>query len=386
MPSADGQIPNWLRQMGIILEELNEGVVVVDSSTRVVFVNGALLRLGGYERGDIVGQTPESIFPPQDLPYLMQQREVAERYKHHRHEFYIPRKDGEKISVIYSGRIIQGPDGREYSLVILTDISGQKRIEEDLRQSNALLEKRQKEIEDELRLAARVQQSLVPRSLVWGNIAVEAYYSPATSIGGDFGVVLPHADEFLSLLVCDVSGHGIGSALLANRIYSETVTSLRGGAPLADMLRQLNRFVMQNIAGTVFFLTLAVARLDRDGRRMVFAGAGHPPAMIVRPGEEPRLLESRSMVLGLMPDAVDGEATLDVQLQHGDRVVLYTDGITDVFDSRGEILGVEGVQEFVRETALLPFSEMKKGILDRVAAWREGPAGDDVSLVLVELR
>src|SRR5262249_1122666 len=69
-----------------------------------------------------------------------------------------------------------------------------------------------------------------------------------------------------------------------------------------------------------------------------------------------------------------------------DRVVLYTDGITDVFDSHGEILGIQGLQEFVRQTALLPFVEMKKGILDRVAAWRDGPPGDDMSLVIVEFR
>ena len=73
------------------------------------------------------------------------------------------------------------------------------------------------------------------------------------------------------------------------------------------------------------------------------------------------------------------------QLESGDRIVLYTDGITDVFDSHGEMLTVEGVRNFVRETALLPFNEMKQGILNRVAAWRDGPLVDDVSLVLVEV-
>jgi sigma-B regulation protein RsbU (phosphoserine phosphatase) len=186
-------------------------------------------------------------------------------------------------------------------------------------------------------------------------------------------------------MVCDVSGHGIGSALVANRIYTETATQLRKGEPLGDMLQQLNKFVMQNIGGSVFFFTLAAARIERDGRRMVFAGAGHPPAMIVTPGEEPVLLESRSMVLGALPEAVDVDGTLSADLAPGDRVVLYTDGITDVFDAQGEMLGVPGVQKFVREAALLPFHEMKQGILDRVAEWREGPPVDDVSLVLVEV-
>jgi serine phosphatase RsbU (regulator of sigma subunit) len=95
---------------------------------------------------------------------------------------------------------------------------------------------------------------------------------------------------------------------------------------------------------------------------MMFAGAGHPPAMIVRPGEEPRLLESRSMILGLSPEAVAGGATLPVDVAQGDGIVLYTDGLTEVFDSRGEILRVEGLQRFVCETAVLPFSEMKEGI------------------------
>jgi serine phosphatase RsbU (regulator of sigma subunit) len=119
---------------------------------------------------------------------------------------------------------------------------------------------------------------------------------------------------------------------------------------------------------------------------MEFAGAGHPPAMIVQPGAEPRLLRSRSTVLGVLPDAVDADATLYRELEYGDRIVLYTDGLTDIFDSRGEMLKVEGLQSFVRDTARLPFGEMKQGVLNRVAAWRDGPPLDDVSLVLVEVR
>ena len=118
---------------------------------------------------------------------------------------------------------------------------------------------------------------------------------------------------------------------------------------------------------------------------MVFAGAGHPPVMVVQPGEDPRLLESRNMILGAFSDPADMGSTLDVALHSKDRIVLYTDGITEVFDSRGEMLGVGGLEKFVCETSVLPLGEMKQGILDRVAAWREGPPTDDISLVLVEI-
>ena len=72
-----------------------------------------------------------------------------------------------------------------------------------------------------------MQQSLAPQSLVWGNLRVDSYFHPVRTIGGDFGLVSSLDDDHLSLLVCDVSGHGIGSALVANRIYAETITQLR---------------------------------------------------------------------------------------------------------------------------------------------------------------
>jgi sigma-B regulation protein RsbU (phosphoserine phosphatase) len=97
------------------------------------------------------------------------------------------------------------------------------------------------------------------------------------------------------------------------------------------------------------------------------------------------VLESRSTILGVLPDAVDTSPSLELQLEPGDRIVLYTDGITEVFNSRGEMLGIEGIREIVCQTSTLPAQEMKQGILDGVAAWRNGPPSDDVSLVLVHV-
>jgi PAS domain S-box-containing protein len=377
--------PDWLQQIEGVLESLNEGVLISDDCQNIIFVNSNLEQMTGLPRGDILGPDIHRLYNKTEADFIVKKREQGLQAGKNRFEFVLPRKDGSRMPVIISARVVEDPDGRQFSIVTFTDISELKRAEQELREVNQKLEERHQEIQEDLKLAARVQQSLAPKSLVWGGVRVETFYHPVRTIGGDFGLVSSLDDHYLNLLVCDVSGHGIGSALVANRIYTEMMTQLRAGSALDAMLSQLNRFVMHNIGSSVFFFTVAAARIDRPGRRMVFAGAGHPPAMIAHDGAEPRLLESRSMVLGALPEAVDAEATLDVDLEAGDRVVLYTDGITDVFNARGEMLGVEGVQKIVRETSRLPFNEMKKGILDSVAEWREGPPTDDVSLVLVEV-
>jgi serine phosphatase RsbU (regulator of sigma subunit) len=229
-----------------------------------------------------------------------------------------------------------------------------------------------------------VQQSLAPNRLTWGGVAVETFYQPVRTIGGDFGLVAPREDA-LHMLVCDVSGHGIGSALIANRIYTETMSQIESGAPLGALMSHLNRFVMGSISGSVFYFTMAAARLNRDSHSLEFAGAGHPPAMLARPGRAPQMLESRSAVLGLLPDAVDGEAVTEVPVEAGDRVVIYTDGFSESFNARREMLGVDGLAEIVKDTSKLPLGEMKHELIERVAAWRGGPPDDDMSLVVVEI-
>jgi PAS domain S-box-containing protein len=385
MPNAIIEAPDWLRQTESILEELNEGVAIVDNQLRVVFANEALLCLGQYERGEIQGRTPDTIFPAEDVPYIVQQHESGHRYKHNRNEFYLPRKSGERVPAIFSGRVIQGPDGQEYVVLIVTDISAQKRVEEQLRESNVLLEQRQMEIEAELSLAARVQQTLAPRNLIWNDVSVEAYYNPARTIGGDFGVVFPHGDEALSILMCDVSGHGIGSALMANRIYSETLHALERGTGPGNILRGVHDFVHDRLATDGFYFTMAAVRFSISGHRAIFAAAGHPPAILVSNGRT-RLLQSQNGILGCLAETNPTGSVDEIELTSGDRLILYTDGLVEVFNNREEMLGVDRFSKLILDSANLRLPEMRQAIIDGVGTWRHGPLIDDVSLVIVEVR
>lgn len=381
----DVEKPGWLANMETVLEVLNEAVIIATEHHQILFANSRFIEMTGIPRNELAEYDPSRFFSSEEREFLKQQIDVAFRAGHNRYAFVLPRKGGGRLHVIISSQTLEH-SGNRVGIVTFTDISEQVRAEEELRSANVKLQKRQMEIDEDLRLAARVQKSLTPRSISCDTVSVDSYYQPVRSIGGDFALVNSADHEHLSLFVCDVSGHGIGSALVANRIYSETAAHLRSGMPFLDIFGELNRFLIEDIPGSGMYVTAAAARINTRRRSMVFAGAGHPPAMLARRGQDPLLLESRSMILGVLPDAVDATPALELELQTDDRVLLYTDGITEVFNSRGEMLGISGVQEIVRQASCLPPHEMKQAILDRVAAWREGPATDDVSLMLLHVR
>jgi PAS domain S-box-containing protein len=377
--------PEWLEQVRDVLETLNQGVIISDECPRIVYANAVFQEMTGRTSEELVGSYVKNFFPAEDVPFLLNRIGLAHMHGHDRFEFYLPHSNGSRLPVIVSARQIEDHEGRNFAVVTFTDIVEQKNSEAELRRANILLEERERAIEEDLLLAARVQQSLAPKSLAWsGGAVVETYYQAARSIGGDFGLVSP-GDDYLTVMVCDVSGHGIGSALVANRIYAETLSEIERGASLATMLQHLNRFAMQTLGESVMYFTLAAARMRCDGRQMEFSAAGHPPSMLFRKGQEPKLLDSASAILGCFEDAVSEDSTIKIPLHPGDRVMLYTDGFTENFNSQREMLGIQGLAKIACEASALPLPQMKQQILDRIAAWRYGPATDDMSLVLVEV-
>ncbi|MCL5287947.1 MAG: SpoIIE family protein phosphatase [Acidobacteria bacterium] len=378
--------PEWLTQMEGILETLNEGVLIVDDCHNIIFLNECLAQMAGYAPDELLGRPAAHFYAGDDRDFIMQQITRTEQVGRNRYAFYVPRRDATRVPVILSSRVIEDPDGRVFTVVTFTDITEQKHAEEKLRAANTQLERRAREIKAELELASRVQQSLAPMSLRWGRVAVEAAYSPVSSIGGDFGHVTPLDEGQLNLLVCDVSGHGISSALIANRIYSETMSLLERRVEAGEMLRRLNGFVVQQLRVSGFYFTMAIVRLTAHGARMSFAAGGHPPAIWLSPSGEARLLESRGTVLGMLEEAMPAQASEEFDLARGERLILYTDGLTEVWNQKDEMLGMEGFTRIVERHARLPLPDMKQAILRDVEAFRHGPVTDDISLVLLEVQ
>ncbi len=368
----------------LLFERNVAGIYRGTLEARILDCNDAFSRILGYASRKHLSQSACNILlgsaDRETFLAELRNQKVLSSFEH-----CLRREDDAPVWVLENATLIDSSDeAPEMIEGTVIDITQRKQAETDLRRANSLLEKRSREIEEELILATKVQETLVPKGLLWDRGAVETHYQPARWIGGDFGLVTLCGD-CLNAMVADVSGHGIGSALVANRIYTEIIDLIQRGMEFAPMLQQLNRFVLQSLSGQ-FYFTLAAVRLNGDGRTLVFAGAGHPPAMIARPGEQPLLLESQSRALGLLEEAVHGNATTQIQLQAGDRVVIYTDGFSECFNPQEQELGIDGLRRIVGEASEHPLHEMKRAILDSIDAWQNGPPADDRSLIVVGVR
>ena len=172
-----------------------------------------------------------------------------------------------------------------------------------------------------------------------------------------------------------------GTVVTSLLISTLSVSSAEPGT----MLRHVHDFVRDRLATDGFFFTMAAVRFSIRGRRANFAAAGHPPAMLLSNGVV-RLLDSQNGILGCLSEIAPSESANEIELTSGDRFILYTDGLIEVFNTQEEMLGIEGFSQLVLDAASLTPPKMRQAIIDGVAAWSHGPLADDVSLVIAEIR
>jgi serine phosphatase RsbU (regulator of sigma subunit) len=254
-----------------------------------------------------------------------------------------------------------------------------------LENARLLEEERAKQrMEEELKVARDIQQSLLPRSLPSAGWLRAAGSSVASAqVGGDYYDVIAVNDRCWGAVVADVSGKGVSSALLAALLQGALIPAIDHADVLTRRMERLNTFLIDRTGGEKY-ATVFYCLLDQSGR-LDYVNAAHCPPIVVRPSGETAELEATGVPVGLLEGSRYELAGR--QLSPGEKVVIYTDGVTEAQDARGAFFGRKRLFDLVRAHAGASSTELHDAIQGAVREFTEGaPQSDDITLVVLDYR
>lgn len=233
----------------------------------------------------------------------------------------------------------------------------------------------------ELQLAATVQQTLLPSDLPaiegW---SVAGRCEPAALVGGDWYSHLVSDDEAW-LLIADVAGHSVGSALMMGHASAALRLAVTAGGEPGGMLEHVNRAISPDLASAGLFITVQAAKLDPSDGSVVLASGGHNPAAVVRRDGSVEFLDPDGFPIGFLDEAEYDQARL--RLETGDLLVLYTDGVVESRRLDGELFGDERFAELLAQSRNCSASELVDQIYSQLASFSFGTdPTDDITVVV----
>lgn len=363
----------------MLWESSPDAVLLMDTEREIQFANPAVDVVFGYSPGEIVGQKLETL-----LPRELRSTEALtiEQYLTTGNKDSLPRiietigrrKDQRDIvtEVTFSHMELHG---ERRHVAFIRDITARKRAERELREN-----------QEQFRVAREIQQRLFPKGAPEMNgydLAGVTY--PAEATGGDYFDYLPMTDGSLGIVVADVTGHGVGPALLMaeTRAYLRTLAANR--EDIGEILTSANRILSEDIGGERY-VTLFLGRIQAGPKKFFYASAGHPSAYVIdASGAVKRHLKRTAVPLGIRPDTIySGDAQVD--LESGDMVLVLTDGIEETMGPDDSFFGVERTLDVVRSNRAKPAREILDDLYRAVREFsRFAPQVDDVTAILVKV-
>lgn len=237
-------------------------------------------------------------------------------------------------------------------------------------------------LEREMELAAEIQQQILPKGMPEiPGFEVAGWNRPARLVGGDYFDVHDDHNGHYGLVVGDVTGKGMPAALLVSTLHSALRVLLDRMEVSPELIERLNRHIYES-SSINKFITLLLATLDCRSHRLVYLNAGHNPGLLLRRSGEPLHLSSAGLPLGLMPQSKYGAS--EIELEPGDLVCIYSDGITECEGPEEEEFGLDRLIEVLRKNRDRPLGEIIEAIDEASCEFAEGrPQGDDQTVVLL---
>ena len=242
-------------------------------------------------------------------------------------------------------------------------------------------------IEKEIDIARRIQLSNLPENLCAPpGLEIAARYSPMSAVAGDFYDIRVTDETGVGILIADVSGHGVGAALIGSMLKIAFASQAENLSDPARVLTQINRILQGKMEES--FVTAFSLFIDLTSGTLRYAGAGHPPPLLWSSSKRSLgRLSSGGTVLGPFPDTVYENA--DLSLAKDDWLVLYTDGIIETRTKAGELFGERRLGEFIETHAHESAERAADELMKHLAAWSgksgESSLDDDLTLIILKM-
>ena len=256
---------------------------------------------------------------------------------------------------------------------------------------------RNRQMEDDLRMAREVQLAILPNQPfclehAGHALTTQHFYQPSEQIGGDFFAVLHPAPDVLGLFVCDVMGHGVRSALITTIVSAMVQESRSGALDPGELLTGLNQGLQRIIrsVGDLIFVTAAYAMIDLTRNEVHYAQAGHPPGFLWRStvgasAPIPLTPEAEGPALGLIDDMV--YVASNFPFFPGDALMLFTDGVVEAAAGDGQEFGTERLQRVFNRAITMREPDVAARIADAARAHAaNGDFSDDVCVLVSHLQ
>jgi len=266
----------------------------------------------------------------------------------------------------------------------------------ELARINEQLKSAHERVEDDLKAAAWMQQKLLPHPAHEAHgIRCEWRLKPSGYIAGDIFNVFPLSEHETGFYLLDVCGHGVPAAMLSVTLSMMLTPDATHGSPLKrhdratglssvlspeEAVRELNeRFQFRDDR----YFTMIYGILDTCTSTLRVAQAGHPGPALIRKGKVPEIVGTGGMPVGLWSE-IEFDC-FDLVLGQGDRLLLYSDGVTEGVNAQGDIFGENRLLACIEKAASGSLGGLLDGLLDQVGNWSGGVFADDISLLAIEI-
>jgi phosphoserine phosphatase RsbU/P len=263
-----------------------------------------------------------------------------------------------------------------------------RRMREHLENRNLELQQRvelqaaEREVhEQELQQARDIQQSLLPKRIPQvPGFEIDGAWEPARVVGGDYFDVIRLDDTKLAICIADVVGKSVSAALLMANVQASVRAFATGSTSPSALCSRVNSVLCSSIS-TGKFVTFFYGVLDSERGQLEYCNAGHPLPLLVRAGGDLQELSNGGAVLGVFPEWQYHDSR--VKLDPGDRLFLFTDGITEAARDEGEEFGEQRLLEGARKYADKPTADLKTFLLGDVKQFCAFQLQDDATLIVV---